>query len=168
MNAFALVSLSSCIIHYSPLLPLPHPQASPTQVLTVLARLLPNSLLICSCTHRFSTGRLPISLTGLHVLSPLPDRECLQDSATYESFLLPSSYWPTVGIYEWINGRICPSKHEGLSSCYGLSIYLNYTHVIHDYIPTVKHSNNIGKTKLPFAYLQSQFPSHLYSYAMKV
>ena len=57
----------------------------------------------------------PISLIGLHILSPLPDRECLQDSAVYESFFLSSS----TGLqWAFMNG-LMDTKYEGLSSYYG-------------------------------------------------
>ena len=103
----------------------------------------------------------PISLIGLHILSPLPDRECLQDSAVYESFFSLQQHWPTVGIYEWING------HKAWRSFFllWLNIYLNYTHVIHDYIPIAKHSKIL--IKLNFLLLVSSLSPLLIYTAMQ-
>lgn len=88
----------------------------------------------------------------------------------YDSFFfsLPNNNWPTVGIYEWINGKICPSMHEGLSYCHGLNIYFNSTYAMYDCIIIAKHSNNTDKITIPFAYLQSQSPPHLHTYTMNV
>ena len=70
-------------------------------------------------------------------------------------------HWPTVGIYEWING------HKAWRSFFllWLNIYLNYTHVIHDYIPIAKHSKIL--IKLNFLLLISSLSPLLIYTAMQ-
>ena len=94
----------------------------------------------------------PIYLIGLHILSPLPDREFLQDSAVYESFFLSSNS----GLqWAFMNGLMDTSALQSMKVFLLIMVkYIFKLHTcnswLHSYCETLK---NINKTQLPFAYL---------------